>query len=134
MSIATAEMKLRNIDRRVFKTKVKQLLLLDKLVDTDGEAYMPESDASPTTLPYTLIGSVKTWDYERIGVGSKGEKRYRFFIRQNEGVATPDVLARCTLCFGNEVMEVLARDEPDGEKQSVAWTFLATPSGDKFDA
>ena len=133
MSLATADMKLRNIDRRVFKTKAKQLLLLDKLVDVDGEPYNPDSDASATTTPYTLIGPVTVWDYQRIGRGSKGEKRYRFFVKENDGVATPDVLARCLLCFGNEVMETLAADPPDGEKESVAWVFTCTPSGETFD-
>ena len=132
MSLATADMKLQNIDRRVFKTRAKQLLLLDKLVDTDGAPYDPDSDASATTQPYTEIGAVKVWDYERIGRGSKGEKRYRFFIKENDGPATPDVLARCVLCFGDEVMETLSADAPDGEKESVAWVFLCTPTGEKF--
>lgn len=133
MSLATADMKLRNIDRRVFKTRVKPLLLLDKLVDAGTDPYDPDSDASATTQPYTLIGSVTSWDYVRLGRGSKGEKRYRFFIKENDGAATPDVLARCTICFGNEIMTTISADAPDGEKESVAWIFLCTPSGETFD-
>lgn len=132
MSLATADMKLKNIDRRVFKTRAKPLLLLDKLVDTDGAPYEPASDASATTRPYTLIGAVNVWDYQRLGRGAKGEKRYRFTIKENDGVATPEVLARCTLCFGDEIMDTLSADAPDGEKESVAWIFLCTPSGEKF--
>lgn len=132
MGLATAEMKLRNIDRRVFKTRVKQLLLLDKLVDVEGGPYEPDSDTSVTTSSYTLIGAVNVWDYERLGRGSKGEKRYRFHIKENDGVATPEVLERCVLCFGNEVMETLSSDPPDGEKESVAWVFMCTPTGEKF--
>jgi len=132
MSIATAKMKAKDIRRRVLKTKTKPLLLLDKLVDTDGEPYEPDSDNSVTTEPYTLIGAVNIWDYERAARGQRGEVRYRFFIQENVGVATPEVLDRCTLCFGDAVMEVIARDAPDGERESVAWVFLATPSGDTF--
>lgn len=131
MSIATARMKGKNIRRRVLKTTTKRLLLLGKLVDIDNDPYSPASDASPTTQPYKLIGAVDSWDYQQLGRGQKGEKRYRFLIEE-AGIATPDVLNRCTLCFGNSVMEVITRDAPDGEKESVAWTFLVTPSGDTF--
>jgi len=127
MSIASAQMKARNIRRRVRKTSQKQLTFLDKLVDT--AAYDPASDDSIDTVPYKVIGAAKIWDYEQLTRGQRGEQRYRFWIQQ-DAVATPDVLNRCTLCFGTQVMEVITRTPPDGEKESVAWLFTATPSGD----
>src|SRR5689334_8464597 len=119
MSVTSARFKSKVIRRRMDKTRSKQVVLLDKLVDQTigGESYDPQSDESATTSPYTLIGTVgkNNWTVDRMGRSPDNRQLYRFEFLE-KGIVTPDVMQRCVIAFGNEVHEVIQRDEPIGER------------------
>lgn len=112
MGIGQANAKAEDIERKVF-LKGDVLELVDKMDDN------------------RVIGTIRSWNRRRLTFNQENEAHYEFMIEQrNDGVATPENLAKYDLAYRNILHEIVVREEPEGVE--VLWTFRTFPSGVKI--